>query len=154
MRKYLSILIVLFVSCFNNNKNNRNESSNLEFEEENRQHYEAIRLKPSDISSIEIYENGFDDVTLIKILNQDTIELILKNLINSKNEETPNRMGRLDYTIKLNSINNTEFRYQFWLYENGSAYFNIYAGFAGIAKPSKRNDFFKDFFYGIYKKRI
>ena len=61
-------------------------------------------------------------------------------------------MRRLHYTIELNSMDNTIFQYQFWIYMDGSAYFNIYTGYESIKKPAKRNDFFKDFFYGIYKK--
>jgi predicted Fe-Mo cluster-binding NifX family protein len=153
MKQYLFILLLFFVSCFDN-QNNQNKPIVTGFEKYNRLDYEAMQLKSSDINSIEIYENNFYEETKKEILSKDTIELIIYNMIRYKNEVAQNRAIKLYYTVNIKTIDDRVFQYQFWVCNTGAVYFNIHTQFDCMAEPEKRNDFFMAFFYGIYKKRI
>ncbi len=160
MKTKFIILILLFAGCIKNHENQNGFSSKW-YENENKQHTEAMHLRPSDISFIEIYENDFYQETKKTITNQDTIELVLYHLARSNNESADTRASALYYTLTLNVPDKTEitsprtFTYQFWVCSTGRVFFTIKQGNSNsLAEPRKRNDFFKDFFYGIYKKNL
>jgi hypothetical protein len=110
MKRYL-IILLLFSSCL--------------YEKENKEHKHVLTLKPTDIKSIEIFENDHYETTKITIYNRDTIEIVLKNIQSYTKERPHTRARKLYYNVKLN-VGKKVFRYQFWVCHT-DAVFYIYS---------------------------
>jgi hypothetical protein len=140
LKKYLYFLFLFIICC------NANERAK-------EYHNEVMYLKPKDVSYIEIYENAFYETTRKAIYNKDTIEMILYNIGIAKNERPHYRTGTLCYELSINTIDKVGFIYEFWVLNTGEVYFYIEKPASGVSGQDKRNDFFKDFFYRIFKKK-